>query len=238
MIEQLQEELRTFINPEKASFFPRFFKTGPGEYAEGDKFLGVTVPHQRALAKKYHKRLTMAESLRLLKSEWHEERLIALFVFVLKFQKGEPQTKTNIFDLYIENTQYINNWDLVDASADKIVGAWLYDSPYKMQVLSKLAESESLWERRITMIATFYYIKQGRADEAVDIATALLHDQHDLIQKAVGWMLREVGKRCDQQLLTLFLDEHAATMPRTTLRYAIEHLPAASKAHYMQMKNR
>lgn len=121
MIEQLQEELRTFINPEKASFFPRFFKTGPGEYAEGDKFLGVTVPHQRALAKKYYKRLTMAESLRLLKSEWHEERLIALFVLVLKFQKGEPQTKTNIFDLYIENTQYINNWDLVDASADKIV---------------------------------------------------------------------------------------------------------------------
>ena len=155
----------------------------------------------------------------------------------MKYQKGEQQTRTHIFDLYLENTEYINNWDLVDSSADRIVGAWLQDNPYKMKVLTKLARSASLWERRIAMLATFEYIKQGRADEALVIADILLHDSHDLIQKAVGWMLREIGKRVDQALLLGFLDQHAHDMPRTALRYAIEHLSPDTRKHYMQLKN-
>lgn len=237
MIDQLKAELRSLVNPEKAAFFPRFFKAGPGEYAEGDQFLGVTVPQQRSLAKKYYKRLTMAETLRLLQSPWHEERLTALFILVFKYQKGQPATKNNIFDLYLENTAYVNNWDLVDSSADKIVGDWLDSNDYKMKVLEKLAHSDDLWERRIAMIATFHYIKQGRADEALVIATILLHDSHDLIQKAVGWMLREIGKRVDRQTLIDFLDQHAHNMPRTTLRYAIEHFSPSTRQYYLQQKN-
>lgn len=237
LFEQLKSDLRSVANPERAAFYPRFFKAGPGEYAEEDQFLGVTVPEQRKLAKKYYKRLTIAETLRLLQSPWHEERLTALFILVLKYQKGEPQTRTNIFDLYMDNTAYVNNWDLVDSSADRIVGDWLQDSPYRMKVLEKLARSESLWERRIAMMAAFDYIKKGRADEALVIADILLHDSHDLLQKAVGWMLREVGKRVDQALLLAFLDQHAHDMPRTTLRYAIEHLSAPTRQHYMKLKN-
>lgn len=237
MIDEISRELRDVANPEKAAFFPRFFKSGPGEYAEGDQFLGVTVPNQRKLAKKYYKILTMGEVLRLLQSPWHEERLTALFILVLKYQKGNQSTKNQIFDLYIENTAYVNNWDLVDSSADRIVGVWLETSAYKMNVLEKLATSDSLWERRIAMLATYHYIKQGRADEALVISSILLHDKHDLIQKAVGWMLREVGKRADQALLLAFLDIHAATMPRTSLRYAIEHLSPQTRSHYLQLKN-
>lgn len=238
MIDQLLEQLRSFVLPEKALFYPKFFKTGPGEYAEGDKFLGVTVPNQRRLAKAYYKRLTMGETIRLLQSPWHEERSTALFILVLKYQKGEPQTKTHIFDVYMDNTQFVNNWDLVDSSADRIVGDWLQNSPYKMKVLMKLAASESLWERRIAMLSTFYYIKQGSPDEALVIAEKLLHDEHDLIQKAVGWMLREIGKRVDVSVLITFLDQHAATMPRTALRYAIEHLSPETKKHYMHLKSK
>lgn len=237
MIDELKKELRAAANPEKAAFFPRFFKAGPGEYAEGDKFLGVTVPNQRTLAKKYYKRLTMGETLRLLRSPWHEERLMALFILVLKYQKGEPATKNSIFDLYLDNTQYVNNWDLVDSSAERIVGPWLDGSDYKMNVLTKLAHSKDLWERRIAMIATYHYIRLGRAEEALIIADILLHDKHDLIQKAVGWMLRETGKRVDRQTLLDFLDQHAHNMPRTTLRYAIEHLSPETRQHYMQLKN-
>lgn len=237
LFEQLKSDLRAAANPEKAAFFPRFFKAGPGEYAEGDKFLGITVPNQRSIAKTYYKRLTIGETLRLLQSPWHEERLTALFILVLKYQKGEPATKNTIFDLYLDNTTYINNWDLVDSSADRIIGDWLQDNPYRMKVLEKLAHSQDLWERRIAMMATFDYIKKGRADEALIIASILLHDSHDLIQKAVGWMLREIGKRVDQALLIAFLDAYGATMPRTTLRYAIEHLSPKTRQHYLQLKN-
>lgn len=237
-LDQLKSNLRAYVNPDKAAFFPRFFKAGPGEYAEGDKFLGVTVPNQRALAKQYFRLLTLAETTRLLQSPWHEERLTALFILILKYQKGNQTTKNEIFDVYLENTAYVNNWDLVDSSAEYIVGPWLQDNAYKMKVLEKLAHSNNLWERRIAMLATFHYIKQGRAEEALVIADILLRDTHHLIQKAVGWMLREIGKRVDQTLLLAFLDRHAHTMPRTSLRYAIEHLSPETRQHYLQLKHK
>lgn len=143
-LDQLKSNLRAYVNPDKAAFFPRFFKAGPGEYAEGDKFLGVTVPNQRALAKQYFRLLTLAETTRLLQSPWHEERLTALFILILKYQKGNQTTKNEIFDVYLENTAYVNNWDLVDSSAEYIVGPWLQDNAYKMKVLEKLAHSNKL----------------------------------------------------------------------------------------------
>lgn len=236
-LDHVKAALQAAIDPEKALFLPRFFKTGAGEYAEGDAFLGVVVPKQRAIAKKYYQQISLKYTERLLHSRWHEERLTALFILVLKYPKVLPVTRSQIFDLYMDNTTHINNWDLVDSSAEFIVGAWLQDNPYKMKVLMKLARSESLWERRIAMLATFHYIKQGCADEALQVIEPLLHDTHDLIQKAVGWMLREIGKRVDRCLLVTFLDARAATMPRTTLRYAIEHFDVASRRHYLDLKH-
>lgn len=227
-----------WLTRKKRHFFRAFFKAGTGEYAEGDQFLGVTVPNQRKLAKKYYLVLSLNELTLLLKSPLHEERLSALFMMVLKYQKGSQSTKNDVFDLYMENTKYVNNWDLVDSSAGYIVGQWLKDNPYKMKVLKKLAKSDLLWERRIAMIATLQYIVNGKADEALVIARILLNDKHDLIQKAVGWMLREVGKRVDKQLLKQFLDEHASTMPRTTLRYAIEHFDPKTRRYYLDLKNK
>ncbi|HEY1064019.1 MAG TPA: DNA alkylation repair protein [Candidatus Saccharimonadales bacterium] len=224
--------LRQAANPEKAVFFPRFFKAGPGEYAEGDQFLGVTVPHVRLVAKRYAD-LSLTEIELLLTSKWHEERLLALIILVQQTKKANESTRQQIFEFYLAHTAYINNWDLVDTSAGYVVGVWLDGRPEKMSVLKHLAQSESLWERRIAMIATFAYIKQGRADEALIIAEILLYDKHDLIQKAVGWMLREIGKRVDGVLLTEFLDMYAATMPRTSLRYAIEHFTPETRRHYL-----
>lgn len=230
----VKQALREAANPERAAFGPRFFKAGPGEYAEGDKFLGVTVPQQRAIAKQF-KDLSLAEITELLTSEWHEERLTALFILVGQYKRGDAADKKAMYELYMSHTNWINNWDLVDSSAGYIVGSYLDGKPEKMTVLQRLAASDLLWERRIAMIATFNYIYQGRADEALVIAEQLLYDKHDLIQKAVGWMLRELGKRVDHSLLVAFLDGHAATMPRTTLRYALEHFTTERKAHYMQL---
>lgn len=235
MVEEIQNVLREAADPEKAANSQRFFKTGPGEYGEGDHFLGVTVPMQRTIAKKYFRPILFKDLKRLLKSPWHEERLTALFMMIYKFQKGNDTTKRAVFDLYVEEIEHINNWDLVDSSAPYIVGQWLDSSPYKMKVLTRMAHSKDLWERRVAMLATLYYItKMQRADEALVIARILLHDKHDLIQKAVGWMLREIGKRVDEQRLLTFLDENAHTMPRTTLRYAIERLTPDQKQHYMK----
>jgi len=223
----VQAALQVAANPEKAAFFPRFFKAGPGQYAEGDKFLGVTVPQQRLIVKQFQT-LPLSEIEKLVISEWHEDRLTGLLILVGQYKKGDDAIKKACYDFYLAHMASINNWDLVDSSAEFIVGPWLdaYNPSGKMAVLRELAHSKSLWERRIAMLATFAYIKDGRADEALEIAELLLHDSHDLIQKAVGWMLRELGKRVDRALLLAFLDEHAATMPRTTLRYAIEHLDA------------
>lgn len=231
----VSKALRAISTPERAKASRWFFKTGPGQYGEGDQFLGVTVPEQRKIAKQF-KDMSLPEVEKLVMSPWHEERLTGLFILVGQFQRGDESSKKEIYDFYMAHTKNINNWDLVDSSAGYIVGPWLADKPEKVKVLTKLAESPLLWERRIAMISTQAYINQGRANEAIIIAQMLIDDQHDLIQKAVGWMLRELGKRVDRQILLSFLDQHAATMPRTTLRYAIEHLPLEQRRHYLDQK--
>lgn len=214
---------------------PRVFKAGPGEYAEHDKFLGVSVPSIRLVAKQFAA-LPLTDAEQLLASEWHDERLCALFILVAQYKRGGEADKKAIYEFYMAHLVGVNNWDLVDSSAEFIVGPYLENRPEKMRVLQKLAASADLWERRIAMLATFDYIKKSRADEALVIAEQLLYDQHDLIQKAVGWMLREIGKRVSRQPLLTFLDNYAATMPRTTLRYAIEHLDPEHRRYYMGLK--
>lgn len=222
--------LRSLSSEKRAKTNAWFFKTKPGEYGEGDVFWGLSVPQIRQVAKKY-KDLSLEEILSLLKHEVHEVRLCAVILLVIHYPK-EPE---KVFKAYLNNTKYINNWDLVDSSAQYIVGNYLQNR--SKQALTKLAKSKSIWERRIAMIATYQYIKQGSPDEALRIAGILLHDPHDLIQKAVGWMLREIGKRCSVEAEEQFLNTHAPTMPRTTLRYALEHFPADKRRYYMERKN-
>lgn len=219
--EELHKLLLEKVNSEKAAFFPYFFKTGPGEYGEGDEFLGVTVPNIRKVAKQ-GRGLSLSEIEKLLESKWHEDRLLAVILLVMQFEKGDEAAQKSIYDFYLANTKYVNNWDIVDSSARQIVGGYLYVLP-KSRTLELLANSESIWERRIAMIATFYYLTKGEPGPTLEIAELLIDDKEDLMHKAVGWMLREMGKRIDANLLRDFLEKHAATMPRTTLRYAIEH---------------
>jgi 3-methyladenine DNA glycosylase AlkD len=233
--EQAQAALREIAQPERVPSTERFFKAYPGGYSEGDKFLCCTVPATRMVAKRFYD-LPLTELDKLIASPWHDDRLLALIILVRQYATGDQQTQRAVYDFYMNHTANVNNWDLVDTSAAYIVGPYLENRSEKLRVLQKLAASTVLWERRIAMLATFDYIKKGRADEAFIIAEQLLHDQHDLIQKAVGWMLREIGKRVDREPLILFLDRYAAVMPRTTLRYAIEHLPAEQRAHYMGLK--
>lgn len=231
-LSDVSKALRFVATPERAKSNAWFFKTGPGQYGEGDQFLGVTVPQQRVVAKQF-KDLPLYEVEKLIMSPWHEERLTGVFILVGQFQRGDESNKKAIYDFYMSHTGCINNWDLVDSSAGYIVGPWLEEKPQKMKILTKLAKSDLLWDRRIAMIATLYYINQGRADEAFDIIDILKNDSHDLIQKAVGWMLREIGKRVDRDLLIVFLDQNAATLPRTSLRYAIEHFSPSERAKYL-----
>jgi 3-methyladenine DNA glycosylase AlkD len=230
MIRDIQNELVTFADPQKAALLARFFKTGKGEYAEGDIFLGVTVPDARRIAKKYAA-LSHHGIHRLLTSKYHEERLIALLIMIEQFKNGDAKTKDLIYQTYITHTAYINNWDLVDLSAKHIMGAFLELKP--KNILSIFAASQNLWERRIAVLATFYYIGHGDCTESLRIARILLHDEHDLIHKAVGWMLREIGKQCSQKVLEDFLKKHYKTMPRTMLRYAIERLPKKRRSAYL-----
>jgi 3-methyladenine DNA glycosylase AlkD len=225
------QALRTAANPEKAAFFPRFFKAGPGGYAEGDQFIGVTVPAQRIIAKTYGQAATLADAEFLLHSPIHEERLTALFILVLKFKKGTESEQAAIHNLYLANTAYVNNWDLVDSSAPYIVGPYLQNRD--KTILERLAKSKLLWDRRIAMLATAHYIKQRDYEWPLRIINLLVNDSHDLIHKAVGWMLREIGKR-DREVLVKFLAAHYRTMPRTTLRYAIEHFDASTRARYLK----
>jgi 3-methyladenine DNA glycosylase AlkD len=232
-IAAIQAEVRALADPERAASTARFFKTGHGEYGEGDQFAGLTLPQVRALARK-HKDLSVDHAFELLRSPIHEERSLALLILVRQYQRRDHATRDRIYRLYLDNTAYVNNWDLVDGSAEHIVGPQLDGQP--KDVLDNLAASDSVWERRIAMLATFHYIKQGDPAPALHIAEALLQDKHDLIHKAVGWMLREVGKRCGHEHLTRFLDAHAATMPRTALRYALEHFPPDERKRYMGVK--
>lgn len=233
MLKQLKKDLRIFARPEKVKAYQRFFKTGPGEYGEGDIFIGVTVPNTRCVAKKYRD-LSFADVSSLLKSRVHEERLAALLILIEQFKKADAKKQEKIYKFYLSNTKYINGWDLVDLSAHKIVGPYLKDKP--KDILKKLARSNSLWERRIAVISTFHYINQGNSALSLEIAEMLLKDDHDLIHKAVGWMLREIGKRCSEKILTGFLDKHTTQMPRTMLRYSIEKFPESKRKYYLNLK--
>jgi 3-methyladenine DNA glycosylase AlkD len=228
----VRRALRAQSHPDRVAGVMRFFKCGPGEYGEGDAFIGVTVPAQRSIARRFRD-LPINETDTLLTSRIHEERLTALFILVDQFNRGDQRTRRQIFRLYMRRLRFINNWDLVDTSAGSIVGGWLADKP--RDLLDRLARSPHLWSRRVAMIATFHSIYRGDHRDAIRIATILVNDRHDLIQKAVGWMLREVGKRASPAALTTFLRRHAATMPRTALRYAIERLPAAERQRWMSM---
>lgn len=222
--------VRQLANPERGRFLQRFFKTGPGEYAEGDVFAGLSVPQTRQLARRYAN-LPFAQTLRLLKSKIHEERLLALLIWVRQFRKGDPATRRRIYQTYLKHSKYVNNWDLVDLSAEIIVGEYLRDR--SRSVLKKLARSALLWNRRIAVLATFAYIKTGEFNDTLVLAKMLLNDEHDLIHKAVGWMLREVGKR-DIKVLEKFLKPVYQKMPRTMLRYAIEKFPESRRKRYLQ----
>ena len=227
--EQVKTELSKLSDPEHAMKLQGFFKTDKGEYGEGDIFLGVRVPDQRRIAKKY-KNIPLTSVIELLQSGIHEHRLTALFILTEQFNKGDEEARQRIVDLYLSNAAYVNNWDLVDSSAHKILGEWLVDKP--REVLYEMAESDSLWERRISVISTFAFINRGDLADALALARALIDDGHDLIHKASGWVLREVGKK-DQSALETFLLEHYEKMPRTMLRYAIERLPEERKRFYM-----
>jgi hypothetical protein len=242
--------LRTHADPGRAANVARFFKTGPGEYGEGDRFIGVTVPAQRLVARRFRD-LPLDETEKLLTSRIHEERLTALLILVDQFNRADgasrpagdrevrrqaDQQRRRIFRLYMKRLRFINNWDLVDTSAGSIVGGWLAstdDSAQRTRLLARLARSPRLWSRRVAMLATFYSIVRGEHHDAIRVATLLVHDKEDLMHKAVGWMLREVGKRASPDALDRFLARHAATMPRTMLRYAIERMPPAEREHWM-----
>jgi 3-methyladenine DNA glycosylase AlkD len=231
---KLKQQLLSLANPEYAQHAQRFFKTGPGEYAEGDIFLGIRVPALRQLAKHYTD-LTLRQLQGLIKSKFHEQRLFVLIVLVLQNKSADPVTQKDICDFYLHNTHYINNWDLVDTSASSILGSWLYMRDRK--ILFRLAKSENLWERRIAIVACHYFIKQNDFADALEIYAGLLHDKHDLIHKSIGWMLREIGKQniaAEQR----FLDQYADIMPRTMLRYSLEKFPARLKKEYMAAKYR
>ncbi|MGH7710604.1 MAG: DNA alkylation repair protein, partial [Gemmatimonadaceae bacterium] len=212
----------------------RFFKTGKGDYAEGDRFRGIRVPVLRRVAQSCAG-MPLGETLRLLRSRYHEDRLVALIVMVQARAAGDQAAQQRIARAYLGNLEYVNNWDLVDSSAPYILGAHLLHRSRSR--LYRLARSRSVWERRVAIIATAQFIRHGEAAETLRIAAMLLADEHDLIHKAVGWMLREVGQRCDARLLRDFLDAHAARMPRTMLRYAIEHFAPNERQRYLKMKS-
>jgi 3-methyladenine DNA glycosylase AlkD len=230
------QELNLHKNPKQAKLLAGFFKAGPGEYGEGDKFLGIMVPQQRQIAQKYVG-LSFPEIQKLLNNEYHEARLVGLLILTYKYAKadlpaqaGQP-TRKRIFQFYLKNWRAINNWDLVDVTTPKIVGAYLRDKD--KAVLYEFVKSKNLWKRRIAVLATFAFINQNQFADSLKLAKILLHDEHDLIHKAVGWMLREVGKR-DLAVEETFLKKHYKTMPRTMLRYAIEKFPETKRLKYLK----
>jgi len=229
-LKNFQKDLSRVSNKNKAIFFSKFFKSKKGEYAEGDKFLGITVPDCRLLAKNYVF-FSLDEIQILLKSKYHEERLIGLIILTNQFNKTDKDHKKTIFNFYLINTKYINNWDLVDLSAYKIVGEYLFASNNR-KILYKLANSKNLWENRIAIVSTFAFIRKNDLDDTIKISQILLNHKHDLIHKAVGWMLREVGKR-DKKILTTFLEKNKKQMPRTMLRYAIEKFESKERNYFL-----
>jgi 3-methyladenine DNA glycosylase AlkD len=229
MIAAVRRELRKYANAKKAKILSRFFKTGKGEYGEEDKFLGIVVPDIRKTVKKFRD-LPLPEAMKLVRSPWHEERLCGLLILVDQFEGGSGAERKRIFDAYLASAGRVNNWDLVDLTAPKIMGAYLEDR--HRGILKRLAASKNLWKRRIAIVSTHYFIRRNDFKDTLEIARLLRNDPHDLIHKSTGWMLREVGKR-DVKTLEKFLGKHGKRMPRTTLRYAIERFPEKKKRVYM-----
>lgn len=228
--EEIEQEIREYIDSVKREYLPNFFKTGKGQYGEGDKFLGVVVPNTRLVAKR-HKDAPMGVMAQLLQSEWHECRLCALLMLVERFKKSDAEERKIIYDFYLSQTARINNWDLVDLSAPGIVGEYLKDK--SREDLYRLANSGQLWNQRIAVVSTFTLIKNKDFIDILALSERLLHHPHDLIRKAVGWMLREMGKR-DKDLLVQFLEKYSRVMPRTMLRYAIEKFPEEERKEFMK----
>ena len=226
---KLTQEIKTSSKKEQAEQCQRFFKTGKGEYGEGDTFIGIKVPILRSLSRKY-KKLPLVDTVRFIQSPIHEYRMVGLFILIFLYKAGDESIRRRIFDLYLKNTKHINNWDLVDLSAPNIVGDYLLDKP--RNVLYKLARSKSLWEKRISVLATFAFIRNNDFKDTIKLSELLLNDKHDLIHKAVGWMLREVGKR-DQAVEEVFLGKYYRTMPRTMLRYSIEKFTKNKRMFYL-----
>ena len=228
--QEVRRELKKLADPTKAQVMQRFFKTGPGQYSEGDVFIGVAVPDSKEIAKKFGD-LALVEIKELLYSGVHEERIVALLILVKRYGRALAGEKEEIFEFYLSNSSRINNWDLVDLSAPSILGAHLLDSERKR--LYSLAKSDNMWERRMAIVATLHFIRKNDFSDTFKIAEMLLHDSHDLIHKATGWMLREVGKK-DPVAEEAFVAKHCQSMPRTMLRYAIEKFPASKKRRYMK----
>ncbi len=230
MLNNLKQDLENLKNKEKAIILARFFKTGKGQYGEGDQFLGIVVPIQRKIAKKYIA-LSLNEIQQLLSNNIHEFRLTALLIVVEKYKQADSKLKEEIYKFYLSNTKFVNNWDLVDLTAPNIVGDFLLEKD--KSILYKLAKSDNLWERRISIISTLNFIRKNQFQHTLEISKILLFDKHDLIQKAVGWMLRELGKK-NQELEESFLNENYKTMSRTTLRYSIEKFTPEKKSFFMK----
>jgi len=228
MLSQLKQDLNKLEHKEKAKILQRFFKTNKGEYGEGDIFLGIKVPEQRKIANKYD--LNLKQIQELLSSKIHEYRLTALFTLIQKYKKANQTEKQEIFNFYLKNTNNINNWDLVDLSAPKILGDYLLNK--ERTTLYQLAKSNNLWENRISILSTYQFIKNNQFEDTLNISKILLTNKHDLIHKAVGWMLREIGKK-DLQILERFLKQHHKQMPRTMLRYSIEKFSKAKRKVYL-----
>jgi 3-methyladenine DNA glycosylase AlkD len=226
--------LRKKVRPDKTAFLPGFFQAHPGGYGEGDRFLGVVVPDQRRIARQFSE-LSETELARALKSPWHEVRLTALFVLVRQFERARGDERLRLVRFYLARLSQVNNWDLTDSSAPQILGAWLLDHPLERKILFHLARSKVLWEQRIAIVATMPLVKAGQFDELLEIAHKLSTHKHDLIHKATGWLLREMGMVRTTALLA-FLDQHARTMPRTMLRYAIEKLPPDRRQYYLTLR--
>lgn len=235
ILKDIKEALAVLSIPEKAVFFPKFFKTGKGEYGEGDIFLGVKVPDQRVVAKEYYNKISLKELSELLSSQFHEHRLTALFILINKFEKTKvSEEKSEIIDFYLNHLQYVNNWDLVDSSCYKILGRYAFENQ-KENLLRDLSHSDEMWHKRIAVVGTMHYIKKGSFDLTKEFVTINLMHTHDLMHKANGWLLREMGNKKEEELIA-YLNQYYKKMPRTCLRYAIEKLDEEVRQDYLKGK--
>ena len=233
IVEEIKESLAALSIPEKAAFFPKFFKTGKGEYGEGDLFLGVTVPDQRSVAKAYYSEISLTDLSKLLSSAYHEHRSTALFMLIAKFEKTKnDEVNTEIIEFYLNHLKYINNWDLVDSSCYKILGRYCFENQ-KEELLRKLSTSEEMWHKRIAVVGTMHYVKKGLFDLTKGFVTQNLNHPHDLMHKANGWLLREMGQKNEKELIA-YLNQYYKQMPRTCLRYAIEKLDEDMRQDYLK----